>query len=118
MFRFLDKLAGWWLDWRTDQAMKQLPPELRELKLHRAEANTREWEIVMFAPAIVYLADQAADLLQQQNAKNYIQFDLMPRIDRGKPPIRVTVQWADGESPAVKAARLEDELNQLQGGKT
>jgi hypothetical protein len=67
----------------------------------------------MFAPAIVYLADQAADLLQQQNAKNYIQFDLMPRIDRRKPPIRVTVQWADGISPAEKAAKLTDALRQL-----
>jgi len=113
MLPLLDKLAGWYLDWRTDQAVKKLPPELHELKLHRAEMNTREWEIVMTSPAIVYLADQVADLLQQQNAKNYVQFDLMPRPDRNKPPIRVTVQWASGISPAEKAAKLADALRQL-----
>jgi hypothetical protein len=42
LLELLDKLAGRWLDWRTDQAVKQLPPELRELKLHRAEMNTRQ----------------------------------------------------------------------------
>lgn len=114
MLEIIDRLAGWWMDWRTDQAVKSLPPEMRELNLRKAHIDTREWEIVMTAPAIVYLADQAVDLLNQQNAKNYVSFDLMPRLDRGKPPIRVTVQWANGESPASKAARLEDELARLK----
>lgn len=114
LLTIIDKLSGLWMDWRMSRAVKNLPPEMRELNLHRVQADTREFEIVMTAPAIVYLADQAAELLQQQNAKNYIQFDMMPRLDRCKPPVRVTVQWAHGESPAAKAARLEDELTTIR----
>lgn len=114
LFELLDRFTCWWMDWRTDRAVKALPPEMRELKLHRAEAGKNGWNIVMFAPGIVALADQAADLLDAENAKNYVQFDMMPRLDRSTRPIRVTVQWARGESPATKAARLEDELAKLK----
>ena len=114
LLSYLDKLAGKWLDWRTDQAIKSLPPELQEFKLHKAEINTTEWEITALAPGIVAMADEAAELLSSQGAKNYLQFDLMPRLDRGKPPIRVTVQWAHGESPAKQNARLRDQIEQVE----
>ena len=116
MLEILDRLAGWWIDLRMEQAVRSLPPEMQELKLHRVTVGTNGFEVVMIAPAVVLLADQAAELLNQQNAQNYVSFDLMPRLDRGKPPIRVTVQWAHGESPASKAARLEAELLALRRG--
>ena len=115
LFRLIDKLTGRWMDWRTDQDIKSLPPELRRLEFHKTEANTSGWEIIAFAPAIAFLADQASELLNALHAENYVQFDMMPRLDRGKPPIRVTVQWARGESPAMKAARLESENASLLG---
>lgn len=114
MLHFIDRLAGKWLDWRQDRTIANYPPELADLKLHKVEADSREFRIVAFAPSIVHLADEAAALLNAENAENYLQFDMQPRLDRGKPPIRVTVAWARGESPAAKAARLEDENTELK----
>jgi len=112
MFRLLDKLAGWYLDWRTRRAVSN-DPELKQFELHKAEMNKHGIEIVAHAPAIAILADQAAALLEANNAKNYVQFDMMPRPDRGLRPVRITVQWANGMLPAQKAAKLEDALRQL-----
>lgn len=63
MLKLLDRLAGCWLDWRTDQAVKRFPPELLELNLHKVKAGENGWQVVMSAPAVVVLADQAAALL-------------------------------------------------------
>jgi len=112
MFQLLDKLAGWYLDWRTHRAVSN-DPELKQFELHKAEINKHGIEIIVHAPAIAILADQAADLLEANNAKNYVQFDMLPRPDRGLHPVRVTVQWANGMSPAEKAAQLTDALRQL-----
>ena len=58
-------------------------------------------------PGVYLLADEAATMLEANNAKNYVQFDMMPRADRHLLPIRVTVQWADGKSPAQRVLELE-----------
>ena len=51
MLKLLDRLAGCWLDWRTDQAVKRFPPELLELNLHKVKAGDKGGEGVMSAPA-------------------------------------------------------------------
>lgn len=114
MLHLLDRLAGWWLDWRTSRAVAE-DSELKQFDLRRFDATPEGMTLVAIAPAVVMFADEAATLLEAHNAKNYIEFDLMPRLDRGLRPVRVTVQWANGESPAVKAARLEAELTALRG---
>ncbi|HMN30824.1 MAG TPA: hypothetical protein PKE45_21905 [Caldilineaceae bacterium] len=53
-------------------------------------------------------------MLNAANAENYLQFDMVPRLDRRLRPIRVTVQWANGMSPAQKVAMLERQLHALQ----
>lgn len=109
MFDWLDKLACAYLDWRTGRLVAN-DPELSGFSLIKAEQNRNGWEVKAFAPMVVALAEQATDLLEYHGAENYVQFDMMPRLDRGKRPIRVTVQWARGETPAAKATRLENEL--------
>lgn len=64
---------------------------------------TTLWETVQAAK----IAQDMASLLNKNNAKNYIELDVMPRLDRNLRPIRLTVQWSDGLSPAAKAAQLE-----------
>ncbi len=114
MLHLLDKLAGWWIDWRTDQAAKT-KPDIQEFNLQRYDQTTPgSYEIFALAPGIVILADQAAELLKANNAENYVQFDMMPRLDRGLSAIRVTVQWARGESPATMVARLKNEIEELK----
>ena len=107
MIELIDKLAGRWMDWRSDQAVQELPPELKELNLHRANVEDGSLQLVMTSPAIIYMVDEAAAMLNSQNAENYVQFDMMPRLDRGLRPIRITVAWANGEAPATRAARFK-----------
>jgi len=112
MLRMIDRLAGWWLDWRMDRIIKN-HPAAQELGLKRAEVDETGYEIIVTSPDIIYLADQAADLLESQGAENYVQFDMMPRADRGLRPIRVTVQWAHGQSPAQKVVSLKGRVEEL-----
>ena len=111
MLNLIDKLAGWWLDWRMSNKVKNAP-ELQEFGLKKAEYDNNGFHLIASFPGLVMLADSAAEMLQANNAKNFVQFDMMPRLDRGKKPIRVTVQWASGMSPATKAAKLQDAWEQ------
>lgn len=114
MLHLIDKLACWWIDYRQGQNIKHIPPEYAQFDIQSIEANKKAIEIVAIAPSIVIMADEATALLEAENAKNYFQFDMMPRLDRGLRPIRVTVQWAYGESPAAQNARLRDEVARLR----
>lgn len=107
MLELIDKLAGRWLDFRTDMESKK-NPVFNELELERVELDNDGLHIIGSSPAVAILADEAAKMLNAANAKNYLEFDMMPRIDRGLKPIRVTVQWAYGLSPSQKAAMLQD----------
>jgi hypothetical protein len=110
----IDRLAGWWLTFRIDQAVKH-DPALEEFRLHSINVLEKGWEATMISPAIACLADEAATMLNRQRAENYVQFDMMPRVDRGLRPIRVTVQWAGRKSPAEKNAELTQENKALKG---
>lgn len=109
LFDVVDRLAGRWLDWRMDRAARTRP-EFGEFGLKRLDATRDGWEMVATYPAVAIVADQMSGFLNAHKADNYIQFDMMPRLDRGLRAVRVTVSWANGEMPAVKAARLEREL--------
>lgn len=114
MFRVIDRLAGKWFDWRTDRAVARRP-ELQDLKLHKAEFSSgNAWDMELSGSAVTVIADQTADILKNLGAENYVQFDMLPRPDRGIRPIRVTVQWAHGLSPATKAAQLQEEVERLK----
>ena len=115
MLEMIDRLAGWWLDWRMDHAIAQ-HPELDEFSLEKAKFDENGFHVVASFPGVVVLADEAARMLDASNVENYIEFDMMPRLDRGKKPIRVTVQWANGMSPAQKAAMLEERIKELEEG--
>ena len=112
-FRPLDKLAGWWLTWRTRQeAAKHTDLQWRLTEEARSEGVTKA---TYMSPMVASLADEAAAMLESANAQNYVHFDMWPRVDRCLPAVRVTVGWANGEMPAAKAARLEEEMDKLEG---
>jgi hypothetical protein len=109
MLTLIDRLAGWWLDWRISRAVAK-NPKLQQAGFKRAEVDKNGFHLVASFPGVYLLADEAAAMLEANNAKNYVQFDMMPRIDRQLPPIRVTVQWAEGKSPAQRVLELESAL--------
>ncbi len=109
MLELIDRLACRWLDWRTDHTIKN-DPALQEFGLKRMSVTPDGWEMTFVTPAAVMIADEMAAMLDEANAENFVQFDFMPRLDRGKRPVRVTVRWAWGMSPAEKCAVLEAEL--------
>jgi hypothetical protein len=103
MIEILDRLACWWIDWRMDRDAKS-NPAVREMGLKKIGTFPGGWEVTFVSPAVAMIADEMAAMLDKANAKNYISFDFIPRLDRGRQPVRVTVEWAHGESPATKAA--------------
>jgi len=109
IFKPIDKLAGWWLTWRTLQEARR-HPDLRFVKQETPDDTTT---VTYTSPMVAFLADEAATMLSQADAQNYVQFDMYPRVDRGLPAVRVTVAWANGEMPAAKADRLEEERDKL-----
>lgn len=106
MLDLIDKLAGRWLDWRIDRAVAA-NPELQKAGFIKAEFDENGFHLVASFPGVYLLANEAAAMLEANNAKNYVQFDMMPRADRHLPPIRVTVQWAKGKSPSQRVLELE-----------
>lgn len=106
MLELIDRLAGWWLDWRVDRRIAN-DPELQKAGFKRAEVDENGFHLVLSFPGVYLLADEAAAMLEAHNAKNYVQFDMLPRADRQLEPIRVTVQWAKGKSPAQRVLELE-----------
>lgn len=111
----LERLCSWYLEWRTGQWVKK-NPDLARFDLHRADFSQRDWSITALAPSVALLAEQGAALLDANEAKNYVEFELMPRLDRGLRPIRVTVRWSNGRLPSQEVARLKGrfaEIDQL-----
>ena len=113
MLHLIDKLAGAWFDWRARRVSGN--PEL--VSLNNVELNEDGLTVTGFSPAIAVLADGAAAMLEHHNAKNFVEFDMYPRLDRGMQPVRVAVAWANGEMPSAKCVRLEKECVRLEGAK-
>lgn len=114
MLHLLDKLAGWWLDRRMSHASK-VDPELAEMELRKAKIDQDGLTVEGISPMVAAFAEEAARMLNKANAKNYLEFDMFPRMDRQLKPIRVTVQWwGKGKSPAQRVTELERELAAAQ----
>ncbi len=112
MLALFDNLAARWLAWRTEQHIRRHAPQLAEFSLHKLAVTPdgNGYEGTWVTPAAAMIADVMATMLDGARAENYVQFDFMPRLDHGLRPVRVTVQWARGEAPATRAARLATEL--------
>lgn len=113
LFRIVDTLAGKWIDWRTDQEVKS-NPDLADIGLKKLDVNNGEINALFVSPAIALMADEASAMLERNNAKNYFEFEMMPRLDRGLPPIVVTVRWKNGKSTAQVNAELKKELEDIK----
>lgn len=61
-------------------------------------------------PNVLAMVAECTELLDSHQAKNYVEFDLIPRYETKLPGYRVTVQRMEGMSPAEKATALEAEL--------
>ena len=109
--RIIDKCAGAWMDYRTKVDM----PDDMKARVLEFQQTPGEMRAVLSSSVIPHLASDAAELMEAWGGKNYLEFEMMPRPDRSRRPIRVTVQWADGCSPAEKAERLQHELEKLRG---
>jgi len=105
----IDKLAFWWLDWRHDRALKKLPGNIEWKTLHFDENGMSAEGI---SESVALIGAECSRMLEVNNAPNYFQFDIMPA--HGVRPVRVTVQWASGESPAEQNARLRGDVEKLR----
>jgi len=113
MLKLIDKAAGKWLDYRMGR-MKQRYKKTSGIEFKKAEITPDGFTAEGISPAIAILADEASKMLKRAGADNYVQFDMLARVDFAVKPIRVTVQWARGESPGQQNARLRRELDELR----
>ena len=115
MLRRLDTLAAAWLRWRRRRAVN-IDPALMQFAINRIAMDEHEIILTATAPCLVPFAEECAALLDKYDATNYVQFDTIVWRGGGARGrvVRVTVQWAKGESPGAKAARLQDELNGMR----
>lgn len=111
MLSLIDKAAGKWLDWRMDREIRKSGYD-EGFGLKKVEVKDGEFQGTFVTPAVAIMAQEGAEMLEAANADNYVQFDMMPRLDRGLKPIRVTIQWAHGLAPAQKASKMESALRQ------
>jgi hypothetical protein len=111
MLKLIDRLARWWLNWRMEMLVKRTPSYSR---FKQAEITPNGFSLVVDAPGIVELAQQAAALLDANDAENYVQFAMLPHLASEVKPVSITVAWANGELPAEKADRLKRENDLLR----
>jgi len=114
---WLDAIAQAWLEWRTDYEVRhneELQAVLGDLGIRKMEVSEGRMDTTMMSPVVATLAEECAAWLDAHDAENYVQVDMLPRLDRGLRPIRLTVQWAYGESPAQQNARLRKELAEIK----
>jgi hypothetical protein len=84
----IDRIAGTWLDWRTEQVVRS---STINLGIKKVEVGHDGLEMVLMGPAVFTFAEQCAAILNQQNAENYVETHIQPRLDRGLRPIRLTI---------------------------
>ncbi len=113
MLHLIDKLAGRWLDWRTAQSIKA-NVDLAQFRVERLDVDDDSLNLAISHPAVAEMADIMSTFLLDHNAENYVEFDMIPRIDRGSRPVRVTVQWADGMPPSEMVDELKAQLAATQ----
>ncbi len=109
-----EALIARWINWRMDRRIKKAiaSGEMPDIELRKFVTSGKDMEILMAHPGVATMAEQAGKFLKAHNAENYVQFDLMPRLESDLRPIRVTVQWAGGLSPAVKNAQQAKVIEQ------
>jgi len=113
MLSWIDKLAQAWLDLRLDYKARY-DDNLRSTRLTKAQTDENGFTAVFISPTVGIIAEECAKTLNKAEATNYVQFDMLPRASAEFRPVRVTVQWIDGESPAEQNSRLRKELEELK----
>lgn len=87
--------------------------EIKRMKSSIENGET-EVEIAGMLPNVRAMVVECIELLEAHEAKNYVQFDLIPRLESRLPGFRVTVQRAEGKSPAGRVIEMEAEVERLR----
>lgn len=85
-------------------------PKIIRMNFDAQTGNTEIWATM---PNVAMLAAECTELLKANDAKNYVQFDMIPRVELGVQGYRVTVQRLYGKSPAQRVIEMEKEVEAL-----
>lgn len=119
IFRPVGLLAQWYvqrhgralIEWRKKNDPEWV--EMTQMYVHSAKVTERDGiDLTLKAKIVAHMANELAGMLVEQGAENYVQTDMFSPDH--KRPVRFTVQWATGESPAEQNARLRKELAELK----
>lgn len=81
--------------------------KITRINFDAQQGNTEIWATM---PNVAMLAAECTELLKANDAKNYVQFDMIPRAESGVEGYRVTVQRLYGKSPAQRVIEMEKEV--------
>lgn len=81
--------------------------QIQRINFDAQKGNTEIWATM---PNVAMLAAECTELLKANDAKNYVQFDMIPRAESGVQGYRVTVQRLYGKSPAQRVIEMEKEV--------
>lgn len=117
-FYLIDKLAVWWIEYRTQAAVVRRMVEQGVNKdfaitYFKQNIETGNFEMKANHPIVSAIASECSKLLTERSAKNFVVLDLYPRADlwdEGVRPVRLTIQWAYGLNPGEKAQILTNLL--------
>lgn len=84
-------------------------PKIIRVNFDAQQGNTEIWVTM---PNVAMLAAECTELLKVHDAKNYVQFDMIPRAELEVPGYRVTVQRIDGKSPAQRVIEMEKQVDE------
>lgn len=118
LLKILDGWVSKYTDWRMNMLFKPSADAADQIMLRKAvfDANGFSFDLetkTYISEGIAILAQEAARMLDMSKADNYVQFDMLPKLSRELRRVRVTVQWANGKSPAQKAADLSAVLERI-----
>jgi len=109
----VDGLAGRWLNWRTWQEIKAEAKDEAEL-LSLEASREKGIELSVTHPNVANLFLELVSYLQSQDAPNFVQVEVKPRINVGKRNVVITVAYSDGEMPGAQCVRLRKELSEIK----
>jgi hypothetical protein len=111
---WLDSLALTWRNYRLDYFMKRDPDfNGDQFALKKIEFQENGINFVVNYPGMAIFANEAARLLKDYNAANYLEMIIVPDSILPSRPIVLTVQWRDGKTPGRMVAELKDEVQRL-----
>lgn len=108
----IDRAVAKYINWRMYEKVEHDDnfSDFSTIDVRERDGNYEA--VISHSEYVNALLKETHHILDVAGAENYVQFDIIPAIDASF-PVRITIQRAEGMSPAEKNAQLCDELERI-----